>query len=52
MLIKNKRTGVIWGVQAGSPTARRIAEQPDDYEEVNEVVRVNPQIIKKKVLEG
>jgi hypothetical protein len=31
MRVKVKRTGVIWVVSEGSPTARRIEEQPDDY---------------------
>jgi hypothetical protein len=64
MRVKVKRTGVIWEVSEGSPTAKRIKEQPDDYEEVKENkeeppwVKEEPRIIKeeppkkKKVLEG
>ncbi|MDD4478563.1 MAG: hypothetical protein PHD64_05890 [Mesotoga sp.] len=33
MLIRNKKTGVVWEV--GDPaTLKRVKEQPDDYEEV------------------
>lgn len=32
MQIKVKRTGVVWEVPDGSPTAKRVKEQPEDYE--------------------
>lgn len=32
MIIKAKKTGVVWEVEDGSPTAKRIKEQPEDYE--------------------
>jgi hypothetical protein len=32
MIIKNKRTGGVWDVPGGSPAAKRIAENPGEYE--------------------
>lgn len=32
MMIKAKRTGAVWEVEDGSPTAKRVKEQPEDYE--------------------
>ncbi len=32
MIVKNLRTGAVWEVPGGSPAAKRIAENPGDYE--------------------